>query len=111
MSALIDTEVLDVLIDAIGAEAARGVIELFIAESGELTGTITAPGADRVKVGRAAHSLKSSAGQLGAAALSAAALAVETAANEGSPALSERIAALVQCAAATRQALFARLNP
>lgn len=110
MSELIDTQVLDTLIEAIGAEAARGVIELFVAESAELTATITAPGTNRVAIGRAAHSLKSSAGQLGAAALSAAALAVETAAAEASPALPERIAALARCAALTRAALAAQLS-
>ncbi|MFZ2004565.1 MAG: Hpt domain-containing protein [Stellaceae bacterium] len=109
MSPMLDAEVLDMLIEAIGEEAARGVIVLFLEECRELTAAMAAPGANRVAIGRAAHSLKSSAGQLGAVALSEAALAVETAASTGSPDLSKLIAALGQFAAETQSALSAKL--
>jgi len=110
MSEVLDAAVLDDLIEHIGAEAAHGVIELFIGECRELTAAMAAPGAGRAAIGRAAHSLKSSAGQLGAVALSEAALAVETAADSNSPELGSRVVALVDCAAATEPALTARLN-
>jgi HPt (histidine-containing phosphotransfer) domain-containing protein len=110
MSELIDASVLDDLIEHIGAEAARSVVELFIGESRELAAVITSSGADRAAIGRAAHSLKSSAGQLGASALSDAALAVETAAGSGLTALPELVAALRDCAARTQAALAARLR-
>ncbi|HTZ34614.1 MAG TPA: Hpt domain-containing protein [Stellaceae bacterium] len=106
---VLESAVLDDLIEHIGAEAARAVIELFIGECGELTATIAAPDADPEAVRRAAHSLKSSAGQLGAAALSDAAIAVESAASAGSPDLQQLIAGLCACAAATQRALAARL--
>jgi HPt (histidine-containing phosphotransfer) domain-containing protein len=109
MSDLIDADVLDNLIEHIGDDAAKAVVELFIGECQELTAVMSAPGADRIAIGRAAHSLKSSSGQVGAAALSAAALAVETAAGAGSPELPQLVAALAQCAAATKEALSARL--
>ena len=110
MSALLDPEALDLLIEAIGTEAARGVIELFLSESRDLAAVIASSSGDHVTVGRAAHSLKSSAGQLGAVALSAAALAVETAAAANSPELSRLVAALNECAVATRDALGAKLG-
>jgi HPt (histidine-containing phosphotransfer) domain-containing protein len=110
VSAILDVETLDVLIDAIGEDGARGVIELFLGECRDLTAAITAPGADPTAIGRAAHSLKSSAGQLGALALSEAALAVETAAHAGSPDLPRLVAALSECAGETREALAARLR-
>jgi HPt (histidine-containing phosphotransfer) domain-containing protein len=110
MSELVDAETLDVLIDAIGADAARGVIELFLGESRDLTAAISAPDANPAAVGRAAHSLKSSAAQLGALALSEAARAVETAAASGSAGLPQLIAALGECAEETRQALGAKLG-
>jgi HPt (histidine-containing phosphotransfer) domain-containing protein len=109
MSAIVDAETLEVLIDAIGEDGARGVIELFLGECQELTAAITAPGADPVAIGRAAHSLKSSAGQLGALALSEAALAIETAAHAGSPVLPQLIATLSECASQTRAALMRKL--
>jgi HPt (histidine-containing phosphotransfer) domain-containing protein len=110
MSAVLDAETLDMLVEAIGEDGARGVIELFLGECQELTAAITAPGVDLVAIGRAAHSLKSSAGQLGALALSDAALAVEAAAHDSSSELPQLIAALAQCAMATRKALAARLQ-
>jgi HPt (histidine-containing phosphotransfer) domain-containing protein len=109
MSDLIDPEALEMLVEAIGDDAARGVLALFLDECRDLTAAIAAPGADPVAIGRAAHSLKSSAGQLGAAALSAAALAVETAASDNATALPPLIASLSQCAAATREAFAAQL--
>jgi HPt (histidine-containing phosphotransfer) domain-containing protein len=109
MSDLIDTEVLDNLIGYIGEDAAKSVVDLFIGECRDLTAVMSAPGADRVAVGRAAHSLKSSSGQVGAAALSQAALAVETAAGTAAPELPQLIAALARCAADTREALAVRL--
>ena len=110
MSAVLDAEVLDMLIEAIGEEAARGVIALFLEECRDITAAITTPGAEPASVGRAAHSLKSSAGQLGALALSEAAMAVETAAGDASSELPQCIAALADCAAATRAALEAWLR-
>jgi HPt (histidine-containing phosphotransfer) domain-containing protein len=109
MSAILDAETLDMLIEAIGEEGVRGVIELFLGECQELTAAITAPGAAPAAIGRAAHSLKSSAGQLGALALSEAALATETAAHAGSPELPQLIATLGECAAQTRAALMQKL--
>jgi HPt (histidine-containing phosphotransfer) domain-containing protein len=110
MSAILDAETLDVLIEAIGEDGARGVIELFLGECQELAAAITAPGAAPVAIGRAAHSLKSSAGQLGALALSQAASAVEAAAHAGSPELPQLSAALGECAAETRTALAETLK-
>jgi HPt (histidine-containing phosphotransfer) domain-containing protein len=110
MSDILDATVLDDLLEYIGTDAAHAVIELFIGESRELAATIGAAETPREDVRRAAHSLKSSAGQLGAAALAEAALAVESAADRDSPELGTRIAALLDCAAATREALAARLQ-
>jgi len=110
MSRVLDAEVLDMLVEAIGAEAAQGVIELFLGECRELTAAIAASGADRVAVGRAAHSLKSSAGQLGANALSEASLAVETAAGDDAPELPQLIATLRLRAAETVAVLATRLK-
>jgi HPt (histidine-containing phosphotransfer) domain-containing protein len=107
---LLDAAVLDNLIEHIGAEAARAVIELFLVECRELAAKIAAPGADPDAVRRAAHSLKSSAGQLGAMPLSEAAAAVEEAAGTGSPDLPARIATLTDRAAGTQTALAERLS-
>jgi HPt (histidine-containing phosphotransfer) domain-containing protein len=110
MSELLDAEMLDMLVEVIGDDAARGVIALFLKECRDLTAIIAAPGADPIAIGRAAHSLKSGAGQLGAIALSDAALAVETAAGNGSAALPELVAVLSRSAAATSKALKERLT-
>ena len=107
---LLDAAVLDDLIEHIGAESVRAIIELFLGENRELAAAIGAAGASRDTVRRAGHSLKSSAGQLGAAALADAALEVETAAETGSPALPHLIADLLDCAARTEAALAARLQ-
>lgn len=104
---VLDAQVLDDLIEHIGADAARAVIRLFLDECRDLTGTIAAAGPEAVR--RAAHSLKSSAAQLGASALAAAALTVEAAAESASPELSGLVAALVACAEQTEAALTARL--
>ena len=105
---ILDTAVIDDLIDHIGADAVRTIVEIFIGECHELTQAMSAP-ADPREARRAAHSLKSSAGQLGAAALAEAALAVEIAAEGNFPDLPRRIAALKECAVMTEPALAARL--
>jgi HPt (histidine-containing phosphotransfer) domain-containing protein len=107
---LLDAAVLDNLIEHIGAEAARSVIELFLVECRELAAKIAAPGADADAVRRAAHSLKSSAGQLGAMALAEAAAAVEEAAGPAPGALSDLVAVLADCAVRTTAALAKRLR-
>jgi two-component system, sensor histidine kinase and response regulator len=106
---LVDAAILDELIGHIGDEAAHAVIELFIGECRDLAATIGAPETSRDQVRRAAHSLKSSAGQLGASALAQAALDVETAAEHGAPELRWLITNLLEFAARTETALGARL--
>jgi HPt (histidine-containing phosphotransfer) domain-containing protein len=106
---LLDAAVFDDLVEHIGADAVRAIVEIFFGECRELAGAIAAAAAPRVAA-RAAHSLKSSAGQLGASALAEAALAVETAATQGSADLPPLAAALVACAGRTEAALAARLN-
>ena len=107
---LIDRVIIDDLVEAIGADGARSVIDLFVAEAQGYLATIAAaaaPGADpatRDQARRAAHSLKSGAGQIGAAAVAAAATDVERAATSGA-ALTQPVAALQQCAAETAAAL------
>jgi HPt (histidine-containing phosphotransfer) domain-containing protein len=86
----------------------RAIVEIFIGECRELAATIGSAATAR-DAGRAAHSLKSSAGQLGAMRLAEAALAVETAAEAGSPELPGLTALLIDCAARTEAALLARL--
>lgn len=110
MSPVLDAEVLGMLTEAIGEDAARGVIALFLDECRELTAAMTAPGASAAAMGRAAHSLKSSAGQLGAMALSEAALAVETAAFARPADLPGLVAALGERAAETQKALADKLK-
>ena len=108
MSEIIDAAVLDDLIENIGAEGGRAVIELFIEECRELVAAVS-PGEPEA-ARRAAHSLKSSAGQLGAAALADAARAVEQAAEARSPELAACVATLADCAVRTEAALAARLG-
>jgi HPt (histidine-containing phosphotransfer) domain-containing protein len=104
---LLDRAIIDDLFDSIGAEGARSIIELFIAESGDYLMLIAAaadgPGdpARCERARRAAHAFRSGAGQVGAAAAAAAAFAVERAAAENSPELPRTIAMLQECAAAT----------
>jgi len=107
---VLDAGVLDDLIEHIGPEAAWAVIELFIGESRQLAAAMGIAGNDRDIVRRAAHSLKSSAGQLGAAALAEVALAVEIAAETDSPDLPHHVAVLADCAVRTEAALAVRLK-
>jgi HPt (histidine-containing phosphotransfer) domain-containing protein len=107
---VLDLATLDDLIEHIGADAARAVIELFIGESRDHVALITAPGNSRDNVRRAAHSLKSSAGQIGASMLAAAAREVESAAETGAPTLLGAIAVLGNCAPRTESALAAKLQ-
>ncbi|HZT86958.1 MAG TPA: Hpt domain-containing protein [Stellaceae bacterium] len=104
---LVDEAVLDELLATIGAEAVQAVFELFNGETSRLIETITTGGQpDATR--RAAHSLKSSAGQIGAAALSAAAQRIEAlAAAEGD--FSREALALAGCAAETRAAIATHL--
>jgi HPt (histidine-containing phosphotransfer) domain-containing protein len=106
---IIDRAVLDDLVEHIGAVAVRSIVEIFIGECHELAAAMSASSNPK-EARRAAHSLKSSAGQLGAAALAEAALAVETAAESNSPELRGYIAALIDCAALTEPALMAGLT-
>jgi two-component system, sensor histidine kinase and response regulator len=107
---LLDRAVIDDLVDAIGADGARSVINLFIAETQGHLSTIAAAAATdadpakRDQARRAAHSLKSGAGQVGAAAVAAAAAEIERAATAGA-ALTEFAAALQRSAAETVIAL------
>ena len=113
---LLDRAILDELIDSIGDDGARSVIELFIDESRGHLETIAAAAAlshdiaARERAGRAAHSLKSAAGQIGAAAMAAAAAAVERAAAAAAPDLPQTVAALDRCGAATAAVLTAFLG-
>jgi HPt (histidine-containing phosphotransfer) domain-containing protein len=110
-AALLDREVLDGLVEAVGADGARSVIELFIDESRRYVATIAAgadPAADaaaRDAARRAAHSLKSGAGQIGAAAMAAAAEAVERAVEGSQPDLGAVAAALDGCTIRTVEVL------
>lgn len=109
---LIDEAVLGDVIEHIGRDALRSVVELFAAETETLTGRIVAGATDpagRDDVRRAAHSLKSSAGQLGATALSEAAAEIERAAESGAP-LAGLAAAVARYAAATTTALTGLLG-
>jgi HPt (histidine-containing phosphotransfer) domain-containing protein len=107
---LLDAAVLDNLIEHIGGDGARAVIGLFLGECRELAAEIVAPGADTDAVRRAAHSLKSSAGQLGAMALAKAAAQVEEAAGAGSAALADHIGVLADYATRTEAVLAARFE-
>ena len=107
---LIDRAVIDDLAGAIGADGARSVIELFVAETQGYLAAITAAAAanadpaKRDQARRAAHSLKSGAGQVGAAALAVAAAEIERAASTGAP-LTELSVVLQRCAGETEAAL------
>jgi HPt (histidine-containing phosphotransfer) domain-containing protein len=108
---LIDRAVIDDLAKYIGAQGTRSVLALFIVESRAYLAAIAEAGAQPSDPGRrdrarlAAHSLKSCAGQIGAASLSAAALAVERSAAAGAPDLAQAAASLHQCAEDTMRAL------
>jgi HPt (histidine-containing phosphotransfer) domain-containing protein len=107
-AAILDTETLEALIEAIGGDAVRDIIGLFLDECRELVAMIAAASPDAAR--RATHSLKSSAGQLGAAALAEAALAVEIAALRRAPELPALVAALLDCARRTERELGTRLK-
>jgi HPt (histidine-containing phosphotransfer) domain-containing protein len=106
-SPLIDRAVLDELLASIGEEGTRSVIDLFIDESRAYLATIAeaaaAPGdaARRDRARRAAHSLKSGAGQIGAASMAELAAAVERAASDRAADLAQTTAILQKCAAET----------
>jgi HPt (histidine-containing phosphotransfer) domain-containing protein len=108
---LIDAAVLADLAETIGEAGAQSVIALFIAECDNYVAQIAAAAAAAddpaqcEKARRAAHAFRSGAGQVGAAALAAAAFAVERAAADRSPDLPHIAATLLQCAAATLAAL------
>jgi HPt (histidine-containing phosphotransfer) domain-containing protein len=109
---LLDRAVIDDLFDFIGVKAVRPVIELFLNESRALVGRIEQSAANdpagRETIRRAAHSLKSGAGQVGAAALSEAAAVVERAAEHAATDLLATIASL-RARAAETQGAFASL--
>jgi HPt (histidine-containing phosphotransfer) domain-containing protein len=108
---LVDRAVIDDLFEQIGAEAVRSVLALFVGEAQAYRATIAEAAAQAAdpalceRARRAAHSLKSGAGQIGAASLSAAAAAVERAAAEGALELARAAAALDRCAAETMEGL------
>ncbi len=108
---LLDRAVMDDLFQYLGADGARSVLQLLVSESRAYLATIAAAVAERGdaalrdKARRAAHSLKSGAGQIGAPALSAAAAAVERAAADPAADLPQAAAALQHCAAETEAAL------
>jgi HPt (histidine-containing phosphotransfer) domain-containing protein len=105
---LLDRAVLDELFEYIGADAAQSIIEMFLGESRDFVARISAATPDaagRDMARRAAHSLKSSAGQLGAVALAAAAERVEHTVEQGKSDLSELAEALRKCASETEVAL------
>ena len=112
---LLDHEVIDELSAAIGTDGTRTVLELFMVENRAYLDGIAAAAADapdrakRAEARRFAHTLKSGAGQIGAAALSAAAAEVERAAGDATIDLTESAAALQRCASATEVALKAFL--
>jgi len=107
---LLDRAVWDEMAAQIGSEALRAVLDLFLTEMRSFVcvlqqaeATPREPAA-RERARRAAHSLKSSAGQIGAAMLSAAARDVERMAEDGAS-LGSAVAALVSCAEQTEAAL------
>jgi len=108
---LFDRAIVDDLSETIGAAGTRRVLALFIRESRAYAATIAeavkpgSDGASHDRARRVAHSLKSSAGQVGAMALAALAAAVELAAGDGAPDLAQKAAALQNCAEDTVAAL------
>ena len=112
---VLDRAVIDDMVEHIGADALRPVIELFVGESRRYVtlirqGATAGDTAGREAARRAAHSLKSSAGQLGAAALAEAAAGIERVSEDGEASLGERAAALETCAKATAVALTGLLS-
>jgi two-component system, sensor histidine kinase and response regulator len=113
---LIDSAVFDDLLAHIGNDAMRSVIDLFREEARGHTAIVAEaaaqPGdtAQRERARRAAHSLKSSAGQIGAAALAQAAAEAERAAERPAADLAPAAARLQRCLEETVAALPLRLN-
>jgi HPt (histidine-containing phosphotransfer) domain-containing protein len=113
---LIDRAILDDLFESIGVEGTCSVLELFIGESRTYLATIAEAVARpldpacRERARRAAHSLKSGAGQIGAAAMAIAAAAVEEASTDEAPDLTVVAAALGRCAEDTVRALAVLLQ-
>jgi chemotaxis protein histidine kinase CheA len=117
---LLDSEVLDELIAQIGEGPLRAVVDLFLVETREYVAQIgdcavSADGSSddderRDRARRAAHSLKSSAGQVGAAALAEAARRVEEMAAEERADFTAEAVALARCARETEAVLVARLH-
>src|SRR5262249_28267802 len=109
---LIDRAILDDLFEHIGADAARSVIDLFLSETRVYVQRISTASTDpaaRDTARKAAHSLKSSAGQIGARALASSAERVERAAETGRD-ISELISPLQKCADETAAMLSQRLS-
>jgi HPt (histidine-containing phosphotransfer) domain-containing protein len=109
---LIDRAILDDLFEHIGADAAGSVIELFLGEARDYVERISTASTDptaRDTARKAAHSLKSSAGQIGASALATAAERIERAA-ETEKDLSELISPLRKCADGTAAMLSQLLS-
>jgi HPt (histidine-containing phosphotransfer) domain-containing protein len=107
---LLDDALFAELVAQIGEPAARSVIELFLSETDGFVAAIvegaaaTGDPTRREAARRAAHSLKSSAGQMGAAALAEAARRVEAAATVAADFTAEA-RTLAACADETAAAL------
>ena len=101
---LIDRAVINDLSESIGVAGVHRILVLFIRESRDYVATIAqavAPGCDAASHDRArrvAHSLKSSAGQVGAMSLATLAAAFELAAGDGAADLVQAAASLQHCA-------------
>jgi HPt (histidine-containing phosphotransfer) domain-containing protein len=108
---LVDRAIIDDLFEQIGTDAVRSILALFVGEANTYRATIAeaaaqaSDAASRERARRAAHSLKSGAGQIGATSLYTAAAAVEQAAAEGARELARAAEALERCAAETMEAL------
>ena len=112
-SPLLRRDIFDELVEQIGEDAVRRIVGMFLEETGDCIALLhetagTPDPGNRERARRAAHSLKGSAAQLGAAALAAAASQVEAAVLE--PGFDRTVAAVERCAAETKAALAARLG-
>src|ERR1700681_4154706 len=108
---LFDRAVINDLSESIGVAGVHRILILFIRERRAYVATITqaaARGSDaasRDRARRVAHSLKSSAGQVGAMSLATLATAFELAAEDGAVDLVQAAASLQHCAEDTVAAL------
>jgi HPt (histidine-containing phosphotransfer) domain-containing protein len=108
---LIDEAVILDLIESIGEDGLRSVVELFTEECQAYVQTMSAPleaetdPAFRERLRRTAHAFKSGAGQIGALRLAAAAADVERAASDGRADLAQATAYVGRCVAETIPAL------